>query len=108
MTDFAQLLQTPVQIEALNAAIESWGAMGLDDIEPYPDNLRAYPPYGMSLEEFMGKLPYDANLIPGGDFSALLLAREIYENGICGGRLDFGAELRRGLRHGGVLLRKEG
>ncbi|KAH7410020.1 hypothetical protein DE146DRAFT_751735 [Phaeosphaeria sp. MPI-PUGE-AT-0046c] len=34
------------QIEALNLAVVSWGATQLDDIQEYPPNLRAYPPYG--------------------------------------------------------------
>lgn len=71
-----------VQIEALTAAIEDWGAMSLDDIEPYPHNLRVYPPLGWGLEEFLERLRYNAEHIPGGEFSALLLAREIFENGI--------------------------
>lgn len=71
-----------VQIEALTAAIEAWGAMNLDDIEADPENLRAYPPLGWSLEEFLERLQYDEDQIPGGEFSALLLARKIYENGI--------------------------
>lgn len=83
-TGFVAKIHTSMtaQIEALNSAIVAWGAIQLDDIQAYPATLRAYPPHGLSLEEFLDKLRFNPDQIPGGEFSATMLAKEIYEHGI--------------------------